>query len=130
MTFSYTPGTPDDITRLRSRVGDRTQVTETGVPATESGIRSDEEIQMWIDAEGSWQRACIVWVQSVLLEIDQEPDSTADWLEVDLASARVSYFNMLDELKEWLDVPNKSVQNRTATTVKLWRSDTLQSDPN
>ncbi len=130
MTFTYTPGTPDDITRLRSRVGDRTQVTETGVSATESGIRSDEEIQMWIDSEGSWERASIVWVQSVLLEIDQEPDSTADWLEVDLASARLSYFNMLEELKEWLDVPNKSVQNRTATTVKLWRSDTLQSDPN
>jgi len=130
MTFTYTPATPDDITKLRSRVGDRTQISDTGVPATESGIRSDEEIQMWIDAEGSWQRACIVWVQSVLLEIDQEPDSTADWLRVDLSSARVSYYNMLSELKEWLDVPNASTQNRTAKTIKLWRSDKAQTNPN
>lgn len=130
MTFTYTPAAPDDITRLRSRVGDRTQKSSTGVPATETGIRSDEEIQMWIDSEGSWERATIVWVQSVLLELDQEPKNKAGWLEVDPDQARVSYFNMLGELKEWLDVPNLSTQNRTATTVKLWRSDTLQSDPN
>ena len=130
MTFTYTPATPDDITRLRSRVGDRTELTDDDGAGLGTGIRSDEEIEMWIDSEGSWERACIVWVQSVLLEIDQEPDSIAGWLKVDLASARVSYFNMLDELKEWLDVPNAATQNRTAVTVKLWRSDTLQSDPN
>ena len=130
MTFSYTPEAPDDITRVRGQVGDITELEDNEGTPLARGIRDDEFIQMWIDELGSWQGACIVWCQSVLLELDMEPDSAADWLKVDLTSARTSIFNMLQDLKKTLDVPDKSVQNRTATTVKLWRSDTLQTDPN
>ncbi len=128
MTFTYDLST--DIGMVRLRVADRVQKTDTGTPATESGIRSDEEIQNWIDYEGSWEAACIAWVQSVLNELAQEPDSKADWLEIELDTAVGNYQAMLDELKEWLDVPDASTQNRTAVTVKLWRSDTEQTNPN
>ena len=123
MTFTYDPGTPTDITRVRARVGDIK--ARTNDPTT--GIRSDEEIQMWLDDEGSVGGACIAWVQSVLLELDQEPDSTEDWLEMKWESARESYKNMLAELKKTFGVSDRS---QTVSTVKLWRSDTNQTDPN
>lgn len=119
MTFTYAPGTPTDITRVRARVGDRSEI------ATDTGIRSDEEIQMWIDDEGSWQKACIAWVQSVINQLNTEPDSTADWLEIDLESARESYQAMLGELKTWLGV--SGVGNVT-TTTPVWRGDSLQTE--
>lgn len=117
MTFTYDLTT--DIGRVRLRVGDRTLV-ETG-----TGIRSDEEIQLWLDDEGSWQKACIAWIQSVLNQLNFEPDSTADWLEIDLESARESYQKMLDELKTWLGV---SGAGNTTTTTPVWRGDSLQTE--
>jgi hypothetical protein len=84
---------------------------------------------MWIQNEGSWEKACIAWVHSVLLEMDQTPDSTSDWLKIDLESARENYQAMLRELKDWLGIEDRS-STRNAVTVKLWRSDTNQTDPN
>ena len=119
MTFTYAPGTPTDITRVRARVGDREEI------ATDTGIRSDEEIEMWINDEGSWQKACIAWVQSVINQLNTEPDSTADWLKIDLESARESYQAMLGELKTWLGV---SGAGNTTTTTPVWRGDSLQTE--
>ncbi len=119
MTFTYTPGAPDDITRVRIRVGDRREIQ------TDTGIRSDEEIQLMIDDEGSWQAACIAWVQSFLNQLNTEPDSTADWLEIDLGSVRESYEKMLDELKTWLGV---SGAGNVTTTTPVWRGDSLQTE--
>lgn len=124
MTFTYTPGTPDNITRVRARVADRVELTDSAGAPLGTGIRSDDEIQLWIDDEGSWQKACIAWVQSVINELNTEPDSTADWLEIDLESARESYQKMLDELKIWLGV---SGVGNTTTTAAAWRSDSNQT---
>ena len=78
-----------------------------------------------IDDEGSWQAACIAWVQSFLNQLNTEPDSTADWLEIDLESVRESYQDMLDELKTWLGT---SGAGNTTTTTTAWRSDSLQTE--
>jgi hypothetical protein len=124
MTFTYDLST--DIGRVRLRVGDRRELID---PATKlgsgSGIRSDEEIQLMINDEGSWQKACIAWVQSFLNQLNTEPDFTADWLEIDLESARESYLNMLSELKVWLGVAGAG---STTTTTPSWRSDSLQTE--
>lgn len=124
MTFTYTIGS--DIGRVRLRVGDRRELIDpaTGL-GTDSGIRSDEEIQDFIDQEGSWQKACIAWVQSFLNQLNTEPDFTADWLEVDLESVRESYEKMLGELKVWLGV---SGVGNTTTTTPAWRSDSFQTE--
>lgn len=119
MTFTYDLST--DIGRVRLRIGDRAALPNDAT----TGIRSDEEIQLWIDDEGSWQKACIAWVQSVLMQINLEPDSTADWLEIDLESMRESLEKMLGELKDWLGVSGAG--NRTTTTPS-WRGDSNQTE--
>lgn len=119
MTFTYDLST--DIGRVRLRIGDRAALASDA----ETGIRSDEEIQLWIDDEGSWQKACIAWVQSVLMELNTISDFTADWLEVDAQSARESYQSMLAELKIWLGV---SGAGNTTTMVPSWRGDSNQTE--
>ena len=122
MTFTYDLST--DIGRVRLRIGDRIQLTDTEDDDTESGIRSDEEIQLMIDDEGSWQKACIAWVHSRLNELSTEPDSKADWLSIDLESTRESLQKMLVELKTWLGV---SGTGKASNTVVVWRGDSNQT---
>lgn len=119
MTFTYDLTT--DIGRVRARVGDRAALASDAT----TGIRSDEEIQLWIDDEGSWQKACIAWTQSVLMELNTVPDFDADWLEVDVESARESYQEMLGELKSWLGV---SGAGNVTTTTPVWRGDSNQTE--
>jgi hypothetical protein len=101
------------------RIGDRIEIS------TGTGIFSDEEIQLMIDDEGSWQGACVACIQSILNILNTEPDSTADWLRIDLESARESYEKMLSELKAWLGV---SGVGNTTTTTPSWRGDSLQTE--
>ena len=69
--------------------------------------------------------ACIAWVQSVLNELNTEPDSAADWLKIDLTSARENYLKMLAELKMWLGVTGIG---NTTTTTPSWRGDSNQTE--
>jgi len=124
LAFTYDIDT--DIGRVRLKVGDRRELIdpETGA-ATGSGIRSDEEIQKMIDDEGSWQKACIAWIQSFLSQINIEPNWTADWLEVEFHTMRDGLEKMLAEYKVWLGVAGLG---NTTTTTPAWRSDSLQTE--
>lgn len=112
MTFTYDLST--DIGRVRLRIGDRTS----------PGIRSDEEIQALIDQEGDWKKACIGWIESVINELNMEPDSTADWLEIDINTMRESLYKMLGELKNWLGV---SGAGNITRVIAVYRADSFQT---
>ena len=131
MTFTYTPVTgADDLTLVRSYVGDVTELTDDSGTPLARGIRSDEEIEMWLETKGDVGGACIAWTQSVLMEINQEADSTQDWLEIDFKAARESYQKMLDEFRNEFDLPSQNSPAASTSTILIWRSDTNMTDPN
>jgi hypothetical protein len=75
MTFTYTPATPNDITRARFHLGDTVEA---------AAIFSDEEITFAIDeSDGAWKAAVVLLIESVIARLATEPDMTADWLRVD-----------------------------------------------
>lgn len=120
MTFTYNLGT--NIGRVRLAVGDKTEVPS----GSASGIRSDEEIQIFLDNNsGSWQKASIEWILSVLAEISQVREFKADWLEVDPESAMENYQKMLTNFQQWYGVSGKG---NTTTMTAAWRSDSLQDE--
>lgn len=88
MTFTYTPATPDDITRVRYHVGD---VVE------ETAIFTDEEIQFAIDEEGDWKGAVIASIRSVMARLAGEPDMEADWLRIDWRRSAENWKLLLSE---------------------------------
>ena len=90
MTFTYTPSAPNDITRVRYHVGDTEEA---------AAIFTDEEITFAIDEEGTWQKAVIASIRSVIARIAGEPDMTADWLRVDWRRSSDNWLMLLNEKK-------------------------------
>lgn len=88
MTFTYNLTTPDDITRVRFHLGDTTEAT---------AIFSDEEITFITSEAGTWQRAVIECIRSVMARLAAEPDMTADWLRVDWRRATENWKLLLSE---------------------------------
>ncbi len=122
MTFTNDPET--DIGKVRLYVGDRTELNDSAGNPTDSGIRSDEEIQAFIDIEGSWEKATVAWTVSWINQLNTEPDSTTDWLEISLESAREQAIIMLSKLEAWLGV---SGAGNTTRSVPAWRGDSKQT---
>jgi hypothetical protein len=90
MTFTYNLAAPDDVTRVRYHIGDTVEAT---------AIFSDEEITFAIDEEGTWQKAVIASIRSVMARIAGEPDMTADWLKVDWRRSSDNWQMLLTEKK-------------------------------
>ena len=88
MTFTYDLSTPDDNTRVRFHLGDVTEAT---------AIFSDEEITFAIDETGSWQRAVIACIRSVMGRLASEPDMQADWLKIDWRRSADNWKTLLNE---------------------------------
>lgn len=77
MTFTYTPATVNDVTRVRFHTSD----TVEG-----ENYLSDEEISMMLSESGSWQKAVIACLKYIIGRLSQ-PDFKADWLQVSNAEA-------------------------------------------
>lgn len=88
MTFTYNLATPDDITRVRFHLGDTT---------AETAIFSDEEITFIISESGTWQKAIIACIRSVMGRLATEPDMQADWLKIDWRRSADSWKVLLNE---------------------------------
>lgn len=88
MTFTYTPSSANDITRVRYHIGD---VVE------DSAIFTDEEIQFAITETGTWQRAVLDSIRSVMARLATEPDMQADWLKIDWRRSAESWKALLNE---------------------------------
>lgn len=100
MTFSYdiTAGFTD-LTRVRFHTGD---------VVAEDAKFSDEEITSVIAESGSWQKAVIALLENLVLRLCQ-PNFQADWLKVDVSTARAGYVVMLAEKKQTLKLSRRAV---------------------
>jgi hypothetical protein len=65
MTFTYTPNSPNDITRVRFHIADTVE---------SSAMYSDEEITFGIAEGGSYQQAVIILLQNLIARLSAEPD--------------------------------------------------------
>lgn len=88
MTFTYTPATPTDITRVRFHLADTVEAT---------AIFSDEEINFAIAEAGTWQGAVIACIRSIMASLAGEPDMTADWLKIDWRRSADNWRVLLNE---------------------------------
>lgn len=114
MTFTYTPASPDDTTRVRYHIGDTVEA---------SAIFTDEEIDFVISEEGSYQKAVVSLIQAVIAKIGHEPDFTADWLQVDWRRSVDAWRDLLAEKRSKF-----GIAARSARSVATYRSDSNQPE--
>lgn len=114
MTFTYTPGSPTDITRVRFHSGDTVEA---------AAFHSDEEIDFMIDEAGSWQAATILAIESILLKFASEPDLKADWLTVTLKRSQEGYEALLTQKRQRF-----GIAARSGRSIATYRSDSLQTE--
>lgn len=96
MTFTYTPATPTNITRVRFHLADTESAT---------AIFTDEEITFIINENaGNWQQAVISCIRVIIAKIGAEVDFQADWLRVDRSKALAGYRVLLAQKQAELGV--------------------------
>lgn len=112
-TFDLTNGfTP--LTHCRFHIGD--------VDSTRA-IFQDEVINAVITDAGSWQKAVILCIQSIIAMLSSNPDFHADWLTVSYDKAIASWTSLLSLKSRELGVPSGQI---TATALYIWRPDSDQ----
>lgn len=114
MTFTYTPDSANDITRVRFHTGDTVE---------DVAIFSDEEITFVITEEGTYQRAVIECLTTIIAKLSMEPDLKADWLSVSLGRSVAGFTALLAEKRKKFGLPAE-----VAGTVATYRSDSLQTE--
>lgn len=114
MTFTYTPSsTPTDLARVRYHTG---QTVEA------ESFLTDEDIEMILAEEGTWQRAVISGIKFIIARLSQ-PNFKADWLQVDNKAARDGFEKLLAEKRRDL-----SVAAISAGVVNTYRVDSLATE--
>lgn len=113
MTFTYTPGTPTDVTRVRFHLGDTVEA---------AAQFTDEEITFAINESGSWQQAVIVLLQSLMARLSADGDFQADWLRVDSSRSVASLRALLSEKRRQFGIG--AVRGRARA---VYRSDSGQT---
>lgn len=88
MAFNYTPGTPDDVTRVRYHISDTDEDT---------AIFQDEEINFVLSEEGSVGKAVVSLIGAIMRKLAHEPDLQADWLRVDWRRSAENWRAMLND---------------------------------
>lgn len=117
MTFSYTPSAVNNVTRVRYHLRDTDE---------SAAMFTDEEIEMVISEEGSYQAAVISLIQSTIAQISREPDMSADWLKIDWRRSVASWQALLSEKKKAFNLG----WSISATSHHIYRADSLQkSEP-
>lgn len=89
MTFTYSPSSPDDTTRVRFHIGDTTETT---------AILTDEDIAFAISEAGGWRNAVIWCLDYIIQQLALEDGQRLDWLEMDRADA-MKYYERLKASK-------------------------------
>ena len=109
MSFSYNPtGTFTNLERVRFHISDK----DPKAPKF-----SDEEIEAVIADAGSWQKAVIVCIRSLMAAVSM-PNFSADWLTVDNASAYKSLEALLQQKQREL-----GQTALTVNSVHVYRAD-------
>lgn len=108
MTFTYTFDLSDDVDFVRFHTGDTHEA---------EAYLSDEIIASLITQMGSKQQAVISGLRYILTQLSK-PNFKADWLQVDLKTARDGYQKLLnDKLKEF------GLRAASATHIPVYRID-------
>lgn len=113
MTFTYTPSTPTDLTRVRFHLGD----------TVEPPKYTDEEIAFVLaENTNSVGAAVMALIKGLIARIAGDPNFTADWLTVDVATA-------IEGLKTLLRLKGDEfgLSANTATFVPMYRLDSDQN---
>lgn len=116
MTCTYLSGltfTNSDLVRFH-----------TGDTDCSRQIFSDEEISAIIANAGSWQKAVILAIQSIIARMSTNPDFHADWLTVDYKEGIASFTKLLTLKARELGVPLAPI---TASSLYIWRPDSFQT---
>jgi len=114
MTFTYNLASANNVTRVRFHIGDT---------VAEGAFFSDEEIEFILVEEGSYQKAVIACIQSLIGKISAEPDFQADWLKVDRSKALAGYKLLLAEKRRAL-----GVAAITSSSQPVYRGDSNQTE--
>lgn len=122
MTFTYDPGSPDDITRVRFHLGDTDEA---------AAILTDEEISFAIDMAGGWEAAVIACIQTIIGRLAGEPDFRADWLSVDSSEALDTWRQLLAEKRREFGISRVRSQAKTTYRPDSYQTggDYSESDP-
>lgn len=114
MTFTYTLSPATDLTRVRFHIGD-----------TDSSAAkfSDEEINFVISEAGTWQKAVIQLIQTLIAKLGHTPDATMDWLKIEPSKALAAYEKLLNEKRREL-----GIVSLTSTAVHVYRADSDQTE--
>lgn len=115
MAFTYTPGTPTDITRVRYHIGDTDE---------QIAIFTDEEIQFILNEQSSVGAAVVSLINSIIARLSATPDFTADWLRVDAGRSLDGYRMLLAEKRREFGL--NQISSRARHT---YRGDSLASGP-
>lgn len=115
MTFSYdlTNGF-SDLARVRFYLGD---------VHADAPIYTDEVINAVIAETGSWQKATLALLRSLVAMLTAQPDFQADWLRVDTSKAIASYRRMIEEMETTL-----SLSSIEAGGTHIYRADSDQTE--
>lgn len=90
MTFTYTPASPDDTTRVRWHIGDTDEL---------SLIMTDEDIAFALANSASWKVAVIACIDYIITQLARESGVTLDWLKVEREAA-LKYYTQLKRDKK------------------------------
>jgi hypothetical protein len=115
MTFTYIPSTtPTDVTLVRFHTSDTIAA---------EAFFSDEEINMMIAQNGSWQNAVIACLQHMWTQIASEPNVVADWFTA--RRRNTDWSQLISSKQKELGV---SLIKITATATPMYRSDSFQDE--
>lgn len=110
LTSGFTP-----LTHVRFNIGD---------VQADRAIFQDEVINAVVADAGSWQKAVILCIQSVIAMLSSNPDFKADWLSVSYKEAIASWTALLNLKSRELGVPSGQI---TARTAYIYRPDSFQT---
>lgn len=82
MTFTYSPASPDDTTRVRFHIGDTVE---------DAALLTDEDIAFAISEAGGWKPAVIWCIDFIIQRMAQDDGVSIDWMEMDKADAMKHY---------------------------------------
>jgi hypothetical protein len=110
MTFSFNPALAADKDNVRFHTGD----TDPNAHFLE-----DEMITALLTSETTVGGAVIASIRYIIARLSQ-PNFKADWLQVDLASARKGYMDLLDEKRQEF-----GIGALTSSVTHVYRADSL-----
>lgn len=114
MTFTYTPSTPTDITRVRYNIRDTDST---------AAMFSDEEITFRIAEVGDWKHAVIDMLTGKIMELSNIPNFSAGWLRVDQTTARQQLERLLAMKRQEF-----GISLITASVTYIYRPDNTDFD--